>query len=385
MNCSKTWNIDFLVDNFTYAFINGSYKKHREDIIFDRQLSMMEETQKVIERRKEVHAVDKEIAEYHDELERIKERIRKLKQKKSNLLYGHDQEASAPKFYGHCPVGDCRGFLTGSSKCGICDTKVCLSCKEIWSEGHVCNQDTLETLAKIRKDSRPCPKCKCMIHRIEGCRQMWCTNCQTAFDWNTGELVTTSHFHNPHYVEWQRRNGGSDNVPQQLCGNNYEYISPYQLERTLRCDQDKKTFIIEFLRCLYHVYDIELQEYRRNRTINDQEKYLRLRIDYIEKRLTKEGFKNKLQQQEKKDAKRLEVCMVFDMFYNTGRTIINQILLRDRKLRILIPTDEVEVAVGQINDLVVYTNESMDKISTKYRNMVPNIRYSNGRFTIINH
>ena len=212
---------------------------------------------------------------------------------------------------------------------------------------------------------------------------MWCTNCQTAFDWNTGEIVVSGPFHNPHYVEWQRKNGSATVIGNDNC-NGYEYISPYQLERTLRCDESGKRFMIEFLRCLYHIYDIELNEFRRNRRVNEHEKYLRLRIEYIENKMTKEEFKNKLQQQEKKENKRTEVCMVYDMLYNTGRTIINEILLKDRKIRVIIPNEEVQPVIRQITDLIEYTNSSMSKIGTKYKNKVPNISIRDNRFIIQN-
>lgn len=387
MNCGKLWNIDFLVDNFSYAFINGEYKKHREDIIFDRQLSMMEDTQKIIEKRKEIHEVDKEITACIEIIDKTKNTIGLLKNKKWNLQYGKDSKGSDTiKFYGHCPFDGCRGFITNSGKCGICENKVCLSCKEpiLDDEAHACKQETLDTLAKIRKDSKPCPKCKCMIHRIEGCRQMWCVMCHSAFDWQTGELVTSGVFHNPHYVEWQRRNGTLTVNNNRQCDNfEFEYISVYNIERTLRCDVNKKNFIIEFLRCLYHIYDNELLDYRRNRRLNEHEKYLRLRIEYIENNITKEEFKNKLQQQEKKENKKLEISMVYEMFYNTGRTILNDVIKKDGKLRTIINEDELNKSIKQINDLIEYTNSSMNNISKKYKNKVPNISFnSNNKFSI---
>lgn len=369
MSCGKGWNIDFLVSNFSYAFINGEYKKHREDTLFDRQLSMMEETQKVIERRKEVDALEGEIAKYLVIVDNAKEEIRKLKQKKWNMQF-HRVAEVVDRFYGHCPYPNCRGFLTASSKCGICDKKACLTCKEPYEEAHECNPQIVESIQNIRKDSKPCPKCKCMIHRIEGCRQMWCVMCHTTFDWNTSEVVTSGPLHNPHYVEWQRRNGMTN--ANERCNDNFEYIQPYHIERTLRCDNAQKTFIIEFLRCLYHVYDIDLYDFRSNRMVDD-EKYLRLRIDYLEQRISRDEFKNKLQQQEKKENKKMEIAMVFDMFHNTGRVLVSETLRHNGKLRTSIGTEEITTVNGRINELIRYTNESLNAIGKKYKNKVPNV------------
>ena len=57
-----------------------------------------------------------------------------------------------------------------------------------------------------------------MIHKIEGCNQMYCVKCGTAFDWKTLKIVTGV-VHNPHYFEYQARNGG---IPRAIgdipCG-----------------------------------------------------------------------------------------------------------------------------------------------------------------------
>ena len=58
----------------------------------------------------------------------------------------------------------------------------------------------------LAKDSKPCPKCQSLIFKINGCDQMWCTQCHTAFSWKTGKLE--KNIHNPHFYEWQRKNGG---------------------------------------------------------------------------------------------------------------------------------------------------------------------------------
>ena len=43
-----------------------------------------------------------------------------------------------------------------------------------------------------------------MISKIDGCNQMWCTQCHVAFDWKTGAIQNS--VHNPHYFEWLRKN-----------------------------------------------------------------------------------------------------------------------------------------------------------------------------------
>lgn len=440
MKCSKTWSRDFLIDNFAYAFINNAYKKHREQVIFEKQMSMMAETQKEIEKENKIEEIDNLILEQKRQISKIYTKISDLCREKFAVQHGKPKtHEEVNKFYGHCPKDNCRGFITASWTCGICKTKVCKSCKEelgeneeveeIAEEGavgataknaitliddeldsgdfmledrpkvgadlrsdqsktqpkdgsrkkHVCDPNLLESLSKIKKDSKPCPKCKSMIYRIEGCAQMHCTVCRTNYNWQTGEIITRGTFHNPHYIEWQRTHGGVAFQQNDCNGDIFEEIQIYALERAMVCDIYKKRFVIEFIRFMYHVYDIELYNYRNN---NEEDCFLKLRISYLRNRITEEEFKKKLQQYEKREDKKNEIALIFDMMYNTGKSIILQLVLEDRPLvgadqrsdRVMKKkVNEVDIveSIKQINELIEYTNESMRKVSSKYKNKAP--------------
>ena len=73
-------------------------------------------------------------------------------------------------------------------------------------EAHECNPDDVASAQAVRRDAKPCPKCSMAISKIDGCDQMWCVGCKTAFSWRTGK-IQTGVIHNPHFFEWQR-NGG---------------------------------------------------------------------------------------------------------------------------------------------------------------------------------
>ena len=131
------------------------------------------------------------------------------------------------KFVRACPIESCRGFLSTQWKCGLCNTHTCPTCHvpklrankerankepkeeedpENKEEEHVCNPDDVATAELLNKDTKPCPKCGTGIFKIDGCDQMWCTECHSAFNWQTGQLET-GHVHNPHFFEFQRRMG----------------------------------------------------------------------------------------------------------------------------------------------------------------------------------
>ena len=114
------------------------------------------------------------------------------------------------------PCGDitCKGVLVNEI-CNICNKKICNDCMVEIKEGHVCKESDISTTKELKKTSKPCPNCKAPIHKTYGCNQMWCTNCNTAFNWATLKIISTRNgYLNPEHTEYLNRirNAGSDNV-----------------------------------------------------------------------------------------------------------------------------------------------------------------------------
>ena len=394
MNCKKDWDREFIVNSFSYTFVNTTYKKHRQNVIYDRQLSMMEETQKVVERQNMVVQIQSQIFNTNEKILDLRNQVFQLERKK--FCYQHNQELPDEKkediikFYGHCPENDCRGFINHTFKCGICKVKVCKTCKEklvvdldaphvnnspIYKQ-HTCNQSTIDSLAKIKKDSKPCPKCKCMIHRIEGCYQMWCTQCHTCYHWGTNEIVTRGVFHNPHMIEWQRTHRDS-NI--NMCNGDDQYIAPYDVNRACRL-LPMQDSIINFLRFLNHVEGIEIHAYRVDNLNYDHSDFLNLRIAFLKSQISEDSFKQKLQWKEKRFQKKQEIYMILDMFLTTGKYLMNNLVRisnEDQHYKTTVSLEEASDFMDYKKNLIDYTNESMKKISKRYKNKVPIITLAN--------
>jgi hypothetical protein len=118
-----------------------------------------------------------------------------------------------------------------------------MKCHELKADDHKCDTNTVETIKALKKDTKPCPKCDARIFKIDGCDQMWCTQCHTAFSWRTGAIETR--IHNPHYFQWLRENKGRvpRNPEDQQCGRELS-------ARVAR--KFKNPFIIEFIRMAIH-------------------------------------------------------------------------------------------------------------------------------------
>jgi hypothetical protein len=270
-NCDKIWTREFVRENFTIKFINGALKEKKESLVFEREKAMLPATQEVVERMNASNILMQEIKKHEDEISYFNTLIRCKKHlinglseglytledikhfkefgyinnKFSQEVISHDTaNKKAPttnKYIRKCPFGDCRGFINMDWMCGMCDNYTCKVCFEIKGkkedcDGHVCNPSNVESARLIASDSRPCPGCSSLIYKIEGCDQMFCTCCNTAFSWRTGK-IESGNIHNPHYFEYLRKQNNGD-VPRNpndivgACGRQWAVVSNMRNETT---------------------------------------------------------------------------------------------------------------------------------------------------------
>ena len=258
MNCHKEWSRKIMVDKFTRVFIDTELKEKRKQLLFDKERSLMPGTQPIVERKKyatELRKIKQKIekkirdlqilqslyeweeyeikinnAEYLLPIEEINDetivKVREERKIKKKAVAGEAQESQQTKSHQHvfvraCPAEGCRGFLSTRWKCGICDKWTCPECHEVkginQDAEHECKQENIESAKLLSKETKPCPKCASNIFKIDGCDQIWCTQCHTAFSWKTGKIETN--VHNPHYFEYMRRKGIQDRNPLDIqCG-----------------------------------------------------------------------------------------------------------------------------------------------------------------------
>jgi hypothetical protein len=259
MNCHKELQREFMVENFTQKFVTQDWKKHREQIIFQKERALLPTRQPVAEmvRRKDVLKREndellRQITELRTrqyqcqrEIGNIEYRVRvgPAADAYPNPRYGGAAAATphASAFIRPCPntANNCRGFLSTQWKCNLCNMWACKDCHEIkgttQDTPHECNPENLASAKLIDAETRPCPKCGARVFKISGCNQMFCTACNDcAFDWVTGRIETT--IHNPHYFEFQRqRNGGQ--APRVLgdilCGREVDHATTHTITTDL--------------------------------------------------------------------------------------------------------------------------------------------------------
>lgn len=215
MVCNNTWDDHFLQSIFSPTFINKDIKLIKQNFLYEQNVAKLPETQPYANRLLQVNKLDAEQSLIDIELMKLNNQIKLLKNKQQtiranigNLLYGGDHKVATEtaEFICKCPLDDCNGFLNSKYICGLCDSTICKDCMEILTPEHVCDEEKKSTISFIKKDTKPCPTCGNRIHKIDGCDQMWCISCKTAFSWKSG-LKIIGQIHNPEYFRWLRDSG----------------------------------------------------------------------------------------------------------------------------------------------------------------------------------
>ena len=279
-----------------------------------------------------------------------------------------EQKESRAVFHQKCPAEGCEGFLSKQWKCGLCDGKFCKDCHESKADDHECNPDLVASVKAIKKEAKPCPKCASQISKIDGCDQMWCTQCQTAFSWNTGRIETHV-VHNPHYFQWMRENGGilprapGDNPnPNAACGGiNHLVVRLQALRRSPNESERHKDFVLKMLeniRQFQHYTQVDIPHYR---DILDEpareEKHRILRVKRMLNEFADDEWKVKLQRNEKEKHRTQSRLQLLEMYATAGMEIIGQVHNE---------ACDVKAINNQLSELYKFTEASNQKIAKSF-------------------
>tara|TARA_B110000046_G_C12997608_1_gene400722 strand:+ start:1006 stop:2181 length:1176 start_codon:yes stop_codon:yes gene_type:complete len=377
MNCRRRFDRDILTTGLSCAFVCGTYKAHRESVLFDREYAMMPATQPFVRQEIQRRANMQLMSEMQLERARAKHRLREIDRAMHNLLYTATPPIATDErraFVHRCAQPDCRGFLSAAWKCGVCDKYTCSECNAPRGtdreDAHVCNEGERETMRLLKRDSKKCPGCGEFIFKISGCDQMWCTSCHTAFSWRTG-LKINGNIHNPHFYEFSRRGGTIQREAGDIpCGGmptQREILVALRAHRVMHSrDAD---FLMGLYRLALHIEDVEVPHYDTPDINENTNKDLRIQFTLNE--ITEAHFKSKLQQREKKADKCIEIHQVLQLVTQTSADCF----------RAAIIDHDYNTCIANMIALIEYANDILKKISRKYKCVVPHMLKDTGRIT----
>lgn len=401
MSCKRPWTRKFMAENFEKSFMSKVYKEYRENLLFEKELALLPMTQPHVERaiteeKLKNEAVDiinqiydgrgitiknlnlnTVVLTYYTQnndfqikhwnkqgrLIQIQEELSKLKNADPSV----DKEKN--KFVRQCPNNECRGFLSTSWKCNLCGIWACPDCHEIKGDQrdseHTCKPEILESVKMMEKDTKPCPKCATLIFKTEGCDQMFCLECHTAFSWKTLKIETGT-IHNPHYFEYlAKKNGSIERNPMDvICGREIDAIFVHDLMREMngKVAYSYNQKISNICMNIIHIRSVEIPHFTRNHIQDNMD----IRIQYMMNKITKEKFKMLLQRREKNNEKNTEICNILATFVNCMTEIIYRYYMSLKFQQTYYDTVTNRI-YNEIVNLVNYINECFDDVAETYK------------------
>jgi len=373
MNCRAIIPFDIFIDRFTSKWVFDKYKKHRYDVLWNREQSLLPQTMNHIsnEKEKKILMIKKNLL------------IKEL-QALNNQIYGlTNNKSTQPKqifqYTYRCPMQDCKGFLNESYLCEICDTIICKECycevNKEYKDQHECDPEMVETFKTIKKEAKPCPKCGEFISKIGGCDQMFCnrSGCGTAFSWKTG-LIELGVIHNPHAHAFFQNNVEAQNNYLNIVNNNNgcrPHIPNINLFTSLNNKID-----ITLIRN-YHRRISEFRQYDRNRYLtylqNNNDKNLDLRIKFINNELTDKRLKETLHARDKKSYFIKQIIQNIMSTYEIAELILWAMVdciptyennLKDKEYETV---EKIKKNITLLQELLEDTNKNIQKICDEFK------------------
>ena len=282
-----------------------------------------------------------------------------------------------------CPNNDCRGYLSTQYKCELCELFTCHDCLEVIgyskTEPHTCDPNNVASAEMIKKETKPCPQCGVRIFKISGCNQMWCTECEIAFDYRTLKIDNGA-VHNPHYYAHlqQQNQGVAPRNPQDIvCGglvsvnNLMTYV--FNKIKTEITDVGEYAILTSYLgdmhRVISHVTYYDLPRLRQAiRHLQDGED---LRIKYILSKIDKTEIGKQIYKRDIKRKKETELLHLYEILSVVGIENFNMLEELSRKANSSTSfVDEVNKKSLVLDNLRDYCNKMFAQISVTYNTTV---------------
>ena len=213
--CERPHTAKWLFDTFGGEWYEKMYKPHRDKMALDEARSHIPEIQQLIPLYQEVIRAEEEFegvklekstnAAYNNARRKVGDTSAAYQNALVDMGGESKDKTPTEAFIQGCPNGDCKGLVSaGDYKCKVCSTEICRKCHVILLDTHVCRPEDVETVKSLADaNTKNCPNCQAKVFKIDGCDQMWCVNCHTAFDWRT-EKAVKGVIHNPEYFRWMR-------------------------------------------------------------------------------------------------------------------------------------------------------------------------------------
>ena len=316
------------------------------------------------------------------------------------------EEMKKNTFIKNCSIPNCKGTLNTRWYCRLCETPHCSKCGEKKSgrtslegegerkegdEVHTCDPNMVQSMEEIKKNSKPCPKCGVAIFKTEGCDQMFCIVCHTAFSWKTLE-IETGRIHNPHYYEILRKNGNirreeGDVRPCDELVQAGDYWAELRLIQNV-ISQDEYRKIEETFR-----FVAELNQYHNERRfVITNQTFLEIRKKYLLNKIEGSQFRTSIKRKNTEMTKNFERCQVLGVTKLALSEELKKLFRKENGERFGLRREFREDFLlkhtsftTNTSAIIENTNNILEKLSAKYTTSAPHkkIIFGEGGYQLV--
>lgn len=367
MSCNAEWNMEFLRLNLSRSFMDKDYKEHQAN-------SLLVEAEAEIGHYQDLAAFD---IKKEEAMRAYEEARKKWKQSKAEMdramrnywriaNSGPVEKSDRAEFFLACPRHDCRGRISTGYKCGMCEHHFCSKChgdKGTNREApHECNQDDIDTVKLLHENTRNCPKCKTGIFKTQGCDQMWCVSCHTAFSWKSGNILNGP-IHNPEFYDYQRRHGVvlQRQPGDVICGGlptNWEMMN---FIRSLPDGRQTHDDLLHIHRLALHIENITMPAIYRK--YNRRPELLRTHgVAYLRGRIDRKTWRDAMYKATRQEEKYRRYYQILETLTTNIAELMRQFIARQLTS---------EETFNGCNELFSYTNTACDKMKKQFKMTIP--------------
>jgi len=296
-----------------------------------------------------------------------------------NIYFDRYGPEERKEFIMKCVKDECRGFLSSAYKCELCGCYVCKECmiikKEKNDDSHSCKDSDKKSVALIRKETKPCPRCGIRISKIDGCDQMWCTasECGTAFSWNSGKVISGT-IHNPHYYDWVRRNNNGvvpRNPGEVLCGGLPEYrVLNRLLLNTLHVPTQDINVIFDIHRCINDIQHARLPMHPQTRAAD---MFKEIHCDFLRAKINEDDWKQSLFLKENRFEKKQQIGQVLQTFVTAATEVFRSLYADMVNMGTVLDIKKIKDRLDEFNALRAYINTTLENLGLQMLCAVPQI------------
>lgn len=415
MQCKVLWDTEFIVKNVSRSFLH-THKKCVEQLLMDREKSQLPETQWYLQYdrametivRPELEQASREAVRLERELtkpcseheyfdlqfryKRCKRHCTRLSRHleawKYQLHMTYDKYIPEPLRKQQdqntteeqnvlqdnvfpCAKTECRGYVSSEFRCGTCESRYCPRCFQCTDQQeHTCKPEDVQTAKEIDRSSKPCPKCSVRIHKIDGCDQMWCTQCHTAFSWNTGK-VEQNEIHNPHYYEWFRGTHKQEPAVRMpgLCDRRPPRMHLLtHMGILFTVGSDTYDYFVERLRLNTHVRYVEIDQHFSRRDYETRNN-LDLRLRWLKHTISPEHLGRVLYKRRKECVVNARRVGILQLYVDASDDLFRRLLYECND-----PV-QAEAIQNELDHLIAYVNTCFDELRAVYKMKMPVIRF----------